>query len=148
MKKSGAVYADTSFLVSHFINDGNTDAARGLIARVGHPLMISALGRLEYRAAMWQRVGRGEFESSHARRACLQFEEQEELGWFLEGKAEAAPVWRRAMSLAEQFVAPLQVCSLDIWHVAYALEAGVARIWTFDLRQEKLARAAGLEVNR
>lgn len=142
-----SIYADTSFLVSHFVNDGNTDAARVLISRIGQPLMISPLGRLEYRSAMWQRVGRGEFEPSHARRACLQFEEQENLGWFLEGATDAQEVWRCAMVLTEQFTASLKVRSLDIWHVAFALEAGVKRLWTFDHRQEALARAVGLEVN-
>jgi predicted nucleic acid-binding protein len=142
-----SIYADTSFLVSHFVNDGNTDAARFLISGLGQPLMISPLGRLEYRGAMWQRVGRGEFEPSHARRACLQFQEQEKLGWFIEGVVDEQEVWRRAVGLTEQFTASLKVRSLDIWHVAFALEAGVERLWTFDHRQETLARAVGLKVN-
>jgi len=46
--------------------------------------------------------------------------------------------------LAHQYAARLGVRTLDTLHVASALELEAEQFWTFDQRQAKLARAAGL----
>lgn len=141
------VYADTSFLVSHLIVDANTESARKLIRTLRTPLMISPLGRLEFQTAMWQRVGRGEFEPSHARRAVAEFLRQEAKGWFVMPKVQEDAVWKRAAWLTETYTADLKLRSLDLWHVGFALESGACGFWTFDERQSAVATAVGLEVN-
>jgi predicted nucleic acid-binding protein len=142
------VYADTSFLVSHFINDANTNAARVLIGGIRHAIMISALGRLEYRTAMWQRVARGDFTAVEARLAVAEFERQAAKKRFIDPGPPESKVWPEAERLSDAYTGALRLRSLDILHVSFALCAGARRFWSFDDRQRALARAAGLEVNR
>jgi predicted nucleic acid-binding protein len=47
--------------------------------------------------------------------------------------------------LARRYAARLGLRTLDTLHVASALELKAQRFWTFDERQKKLARAAGLK---
>lgn len=53
---------------------------------------------------------------------------------------------RRAESLSREHTASVGCRSLDIIHVASALELELTRFATFDGRQQQLARAAGLKV--
>jgi predicted nucleic acid-binding protein len=47
--------------------------------------------------------------------------------------------------LAQGHTATLGTRTLDTLHVACALELNATHFWTFDLRQEKLAEAVGLD---
>ncbi|MGH9609315.1 MAG: PIN domain-containing protein [Bryobacteraceae bacterium] len=49
--------------------------------------------------------------------------------------------------LARRHAARLGSRTLDALHVASALELKAERFWTFDERQEKLARAEGLKMS-
>ena len=67
------------------------------------------------------------------------------------GLLEAKPdLWeklvREAESLAEHHTPVIGARSLDILHVAAALVSGATEFCTFDTRQGKLAKAAGLHV--
>jgi hypothetical protein len=50
---------------------------------------------------------------------------------------------RRASKISEQSTESAGVVMLDIWHIACAIELQAVAFWTFDLDQEKLARATG-----
>ncbi len=64
--------------------------------------------------------------------------------WALTGFPEAA--FTKGAALARSYVAKLGTRTLDSLHVAAALELQAERFWTFDERQAKLAKAAGLKV--
>jgi predicted nucleic acid-binding protein len=51
----------------------------------------------------------------------------------------------RCLQLVQQHGSQVPMATLDTLHVASALELGAERFWTFDERQAKLARAAGLQ---
>jgi len=53
---------------------------------------------------------------------------------------------RRAGELSRVHTPALGCRSLDVLHVASALELGLRTFVTFDQRQQKLARAAGLKL--
>lgn len=53
----------------------------------------------------------------------------------------------RCIQLAKQHGTRIGMTTLDTLHVASALELGAERFWTFDERQVKLARAAGLKIS-
>lgn len=57
------------------------------------------------------------------------------------------PAFETGTELARRFVSTLGTRTLDTLHVACALELKATRFWTFDDRQAKLARAAGLRTN-
>ncbi len=54
----------------------------------------------------------------------------------------------RAAELSERYTPKLGTRSLDVLHVACALELGLGRFLTFDVRQQQLAMAAGLKTVR
>jgi predicted nucleic acid-binding protein len=141
------VYADTSFLLSHHLNDEHTDRARFLIGQVSVPLRISRLGILEYHTSLWRKVGADGFSRSHAERAIRFFERQIDEKRFVVCTIAEGIVHERAKSLAAAYSSELKVRSLDILHVACALEMGVSEVWTFDERQKRLAAEVGLRVN-
>jgi predicted nucleic acid-binding protein len=141
------IYADTSFLLSHHINDEHTDRARFLICEVSVSLRISRLGILEYHTSLWRKVGADGFSRSHAERAIRFFERQIDGKWFVLSTIADEVVHERAKSLAAAYSSELKVRSLDILHVACALEMGVSEFWTFDDRQRRLAAEVGLRVN-
>jgi predicted nucleic acid-binding protein len=70
---------------------------------------------------------------------------------------EAANLWREAplpenafelcADLARRYGAKLGIRTLDSLHVACALELKAEHFWTFDERQAKLAKAAGLKTS-
>ena len=64
--------------------------------------------------------------------------------WALTGFPEAT--FTNAAVLARTYVAKLGTRTLDTLHVAAALELKAQQFWTFDERQAKLAKAAGLKV--
>ncbi len=55
--------------------------------------------------------------------------------------------FERCIQLTKQHGTRIGMATLDTLHVASALELGAERFWTFDERQAKLARAAGLKVS-
>jgi hypothetical protein len=55
-----------------------------------------------------------------------------------------AGVWVRASDLSARHTTRIGCRSLDILHVAAALELGAVRFLSFDGRQRQLARRAGL----
>jgi predicted nucleic acid-binding protein len=63
---------------------------------------------------------------------------------------QADLLWRatlkRAADLSREHTPGLGCRSLDVLHVASALELGLRHFLTFDLRQRNLAKAAGLTV--
>lgn len=140
------LYADTSFLVSLFLDDSNSTVARSTLATLESPLGISPLGRLEFRTAVWQRVGRKELETGDAAKLFRRFEHRFARGYFYEIQASPEEVWKKSLGISDQHTAALALRSLDIWHIAFALVCGAHTVCTFDTRMIALAKAEGLEV--
>jgi predicted nucleic acid-binding protein len=59
----------------------------------------------------------------------------------------AESAFETAIELAQMYVPRLGTRTLDTLHVACALELGAKEFWTFDQRQERLAKAAGLAIS-
>ena len=149
-RKSGLprIYCDTSFLMSHLIDDENTDEARAVIYRLSARSQISELTRLEYHTAICQKVGRNEFSKAESKKALSELERQLDMKWFvLRVDVEMSEVWKRAHLLTDKYTAQFKLRSLDIWHVAFAMTCGTEIFLTFDKRQSELARSVGMVVN-
>lgn len=146
-ENSGCVlYADTSFLVSLLLDDANSLIARSTLATLDSPLGISPLGRLEFRTAVWQRVGRKDLETADAAKLIRRFERRFEKGYFLDVQVHPVEVWEKASGISDRHTAALDLRSLDIWHIAFALVSGADSVCTFDTRMIAVAKAEGLDV--
>jgi predicted nucleic acid-binding protein len=138
------VYIDSSFFVSIYLPDSHTSAALGRLAR--HPrVWLTPFHETELVHAVLQHVFRGRISSAHADRAIRDFRLDRDAGlWLVTGLPETT--FGTAIGLAHTHVARLGTRTLDSLHVAAALELKAEWFWTFDERQAKLAKAAGLKV--
>lgn len=139
-------YADSSFLMSLFIEDGNTAAAKRFISRNPAVLAFNPLHRLEFCNGLRLRVHRGEIDNPARAAALRRIDEAIEGGRL----AHVALPWTDALRKAEQLSADhaerIGSRLADTLHVAAAMLAGTRRFLSFDIRQRELAKAAGLEV--
>ena len=139
-------YADSSFIMSLFIEDGNTGAAERFISHNPVVLAFNPLHRLEVRNGLRLRVHRGEIDKPARAAALRRIDEAIEGGRL----AHVALPWTDTLRKAEQLSADhaerIGSRSADTLHVAAAMLAGFRLFLSFDKRQRELAKAAGLEV--
>jgi predicted nucleic acid-binding protein len=138
-----STYADTSFLVSLYLTDMHTAEAEHLMAS-GQIVWMTPFHVVEWTHAVEQHVFRGALSRSEADHYHARFQQHRETGLWME-VAMPESVFDVSAQLARQHGAKLGLRTLATLHVASALELKAERFWTFDQRQKKLARAAGLK---
>jgi len=138
-----STYLDTGFLVSLYTPDSNSIKAAAYLRKAGGPFAVTLFGELELTNAIQLRVFRGEITVPQAKAARASLEADLVSGVFSLMPTPPA-VYEKAQQLARKHTAALGVRTLDILHVASALELGATAIYTFDRRQAALARIAGL----
>ena len=139
-------YADSSFLVSLHRADRNHAAANAFLAKAALTLAFTPLHRIEVRNALRNAVANGEMTAADCRLAFRQIEEDLRDGLLLHTPIAWTDVFRRADELSERHAAKEGQRTIDLLHVALALECGAKTFLSFDARQRKLAKAAGLKV--
>ena len=139
-----SVYADTSFLVSLYIEDRHSGEAQRRIT--SKPLLlVTPLHRAEWVHAVEQHIFRGHISPHEAREVYEDFEEDESAG--LWARVDLPPgAFERCAELARRYAARFGNRTLDSLHVASAIELKMDTFWTFDDRQRKLATAEGLTI--
>lgn len=140
-----SIYADTSFLVSLYVLDSNSQAAAARMARASLPVVITPLVDLELTNAISLRLFRKEVPASKAKAARSLIARDEAEG-ILMINAMPPGLFARAKQMARRRTPNLGARTLDILHVASALLLRVDTIFTFDRVQEKLAIAEGLQI--
>lgn len=141
-----SVYADTSFLAALYIPDANSAKAARRMGLSPLPVIVTPLAELELVNAVQLRLFRKEVRPAEARAANAAFRADLQNGVFTM-RALPEEVFARARPLASKWTARLGTRSLDILHVAAAITLRAATFHTFDDRQRKLAKAAGLVVS-
>ena len=136
-----SIYVDSSFLVSLYLSDRHSHAARKRI-RSAPSLWFTPLHNSEWAHAIGLHIFRGELSLSEAQRMNARREEHA-----LAGRWVSLPMPDNAFELcadlAHRHGPKLGIRTLDSLHVACALELRAERFWTFDERQAKLAKAVG-----
>lgn len=139
-------YADSSFLVSLHRADTRHDAAHAFMAKAAFTLAFTPLHRVEVRNALRNVTANGEMTAADCRQAFRQIAEDLRDGLLMHAPVEWTNVFRRADELSEKHAAKEGQRTIDLLHVALALEYGAKTFLSFDARQRKLAKAAGLKV--
>lgn len=143
-----SAYFDTSVVVQWYVLEAGSAAAVAWRTRTAPPVLLSPFHRVELTAALRLKVFRRELSAIAATQALGDFEAEVQAGLF--EPAELAPVaWcRRAEDLADAYSDKLGVRSLDVMHVASALELKCREFVTADQRQGELAKACRLKVTK
>jgi len=137
------VYADSSFLVSLYVTDIHSHSAHRLMVR--RPTMwLTPFHRVEWEHAIAQNLFRRAFSNQEAMQFHSDFEADLRNGIWTEVEIPEV-TFETASKLARKYVPRLGCRTLATLHVASARELGADEFWSFDERQLKLARAAGLK---
>ncbi len=139
-------YADSSFLVSLYRQDDNQEAAQTYMARQKPVLRFTALNRVELRNALRNAESFRQMTAQDRRAAFRQIDEDVRDGLLVHTPVNWTDVFRRADELSEKHAATDGQRTIDLLHVAIALESGAQNFLSFDKRQRRLAKAAGLKV--
>ena len=139
-------YADSSFLVSLHRADTRHAEANSYLAKAAVALVFTPLHRIEVRNALRNATANGEMTAADCRLAFRQIEEDLRDGVLVHTPVGWTDVFRRADELSEKHAATEGQRTIDLLHVALALESGAKTFLSFDRRQRKLAKAAGLKV--
>jgi predicted nucleic acid-binding protein len=140
-----SIYADSSFFVSLYVPDQHTLEARHRVA--SRPaLWMTPLHLAEWAHAVEQHVFRKAASRRDADSFIQLFHDDRKQGLWRE-TAIPDRAFDVCTQLAHQYAARLGTRTLDSLHVASALELNADEFWTFDRRQAKLARAAGLQAS-
>ena len=138
-------YADSSFLVSLYLTDRHSADARRRVVTAPR-IWCTPLHIAEWTHALSQHVFRGELQAADFRKIEQDFENDLRAGVW-ERVALPDKAWELCADLARRHGGKLGTRTLDSLHVACALGLGAQQFWTFDDRQSKLAKAAGLRTS-
>lgn len=136
-------YLETSFLASLYSADANSAAAVKYLSAIEAPFPWTAFIELELTNAIELRVFRREISGPEAGATLMKLASHIEQGVFQTVEMPAT-VYETARALSRRHTAKLGARTLDILHVAMALELGAPAFYTFDHRQSRLAQAEGL----
>ncbi|MCP5526339.1 MAG: type II toxin-antitoxin system VapC family toxin [Verrucomicrobiales bacterium] len=140
------VYADTSFLFSLYAQDANTAQAGEVASGLRAPLAFTPWHRHELRNAFRLALFRGEMTAQQCETLLATTEADLQAGALAETALAWGDVFGEAEALSAAKVAKLGTRAADVLHVAAAVTLGSREFYTFDARQQALAKAAGLKV--
>lgn len=141
------VYADASVMASMILQDGNSVRAKALLHDFEGSLVWTDLLKLEVFNAIRMAVGDGrltEVQAAISRNLAQDLCTSGKWQWH---EPDWNRVFGRAQGLSGGHASVIKARSLDILHVASAIELGITNFWSFDKRQLALAVEGGLRVN-
>ena len=139
-------YLDTSIFVKSFVWESDSPAALEILEAAGEPLAFSHLHGIEIPNAIRLKRFRGEITRAQETAAIRAFEADVDAGRMAPPAYDITAVFIRAERLSARYSGEIGTRSLDLLHVAAALEAGCTAFASYDERQRKCAALAGMKV--
>ena len=140
------VYFDTGLLVKLYLTEQNSLEATALIHSHGIPICFCGLQRTELRNALYRKCGRGEITEKQLAVALKDIQADMDGGVLQMPDIEWPEVWTNADRLTAKYAMATQCRTLDVLHVAVAMQLDIKIFGTTDVRQMVVARKAGLKV--
>jgi predicted nucleic acid-binding protein len=141
------IYCDTSFLAALYLPEEVFEPrARTISANFERGIPYPWLLELELCNAVYRGLGRNLYDRRTCSSILSQISADKNTGILSVWTIDSAALFKSAMGLSKHFTAAHQCRSLDILHVATALEFRAGTIASFDQRQRKLALSAGLNL--
>jgi predicted nucleic acid-binding protein len=142
--RADQTYVDPSALLKLYIHESESPAMSTWRRRTRGALPLTPHGRLEIVNGICLAAFRKVIDTAALNDALASFDEDVAEGRY----AHADVLWRatlkRASEISRARARALGCRTLDVLHVATALELGLRTFVTFDRRQRQLARAVGL----
>jgi predicted nucleic acid-binding protein len=138
-----SIYADSSFLLSPYVQDSHKAEFLKRIA-TRPAVWLTPLNRAEIANGIFLHIFYKTLKADAAANAWSEFQHDVRAGVWIPVELPSN-TWMRCTELARRYSPSLGVRTLDSLHVACALELRAKKFWTFDERQAKLAEAVGLD---
>lgn len=139
-------WADSSFIIALYVGEEHSPTAESYFAANPLPITITAFSILEVQHALRLAAFRGEISESQLVRSLLRLEHDLGEGFYERIEIHFDALVRRASQISHRHTVASGIRFIDLLHIASALEAKCHRFLTFDKRQGRLAKSAGLEV--
>jgi predicted nucleic acid-binding protein len=139
-------YPDSSFLVSLLRVDSNHEAAIRYMVKSAEKLAFTPLHRLELRNALRNAQAFAQITANERRIAFRQIEKDLQAGLLIHIAVNWVDVFHLADDLSEKHFLKNGQRTIDLLHVALALECGTTTFLSFDGRQRSLTKAVGFKV--
>ncbi len=139
-------YFDSGILVKNYCRELTSPEAIALILVEPPPLPLLHLQEAEIRNALRLKLFRGELTIAALKKSLSLLDEDIREGRFDRPHHDIGAIYRRAEALSRLHSSTTGARTLDILHVAAALEIGATSFYSFDHRQRAVAKKAGLKV--
>jgi predicted nucleic acid-binding protein len=139
-------YVDPSALLKLYLHEPESRAMATWRAKTRGSLAVTLHGRIELANALALASHRGFLSGAAYQSALVALDDDFEQGRFRMADLLWRATMERAADLSRRLTPEIGTRSLDVIHVASALELGQSRLVTFDQRQARLAQATGLKV--
>lgn len=146
MASADSIYVDPSALLKLYLKEPESRVMAGWRKKIGDPLLVTHHGRVELTNGIGLAAYRGIITDKIHDAAMAALDDDFAQGRYRQGDVLWRATLKRAGELSRKHTRSIGCRSLDILHVASALELEFKQFSTFDVRQQHLARAAGLRI--
>jgi predicted nucleic acid-binding protein len=140
------IYVDPSALLKLYLNEPQSRTMAAWRSKAKGSLAVTHHGRVELINGLALATYRKLIDDQAFASALSALDDDFQAGRYTPVDLLWRAALKRAGELSRHFSRSLGTRSLDVLHVASALELGLRSFLTFDLRQQNLARAVGLKV--
>ena len=148
MASADSIYVDPSALLKLYLKEPESRAMAGWRTKIGDPLLVTHHGKVELINGIGLAAYRGIISDKVHNAAMSALDDDFTQGRYKQGDVLWRATLKRAVELSRKHTRSIGCRSLDILHVASAMELEFKHFATFDIRQQQLARAAGLKIIR
>jgi len=139
-------YIDTALFVKGYVLEEDSAKTISLLEDIGEPFAYSHLHEIEIPNAIRLKRFRGEITRAQETSAIRIFKADVDASRFERLDYDMGSVFIRAERLSARFSGELGTRSLDLWHVAAAMEAGCSAFASYDARQRAAAARSKLDL--
>jgi hypothetical protein len=137
------LYLDTSAFLKLYIREEGSESTQSLVESQSAPLPVWDVLEMEFTNAVWMKAFWKEIAAAEVRRQLDLFADRRKRGQYFTPEFSRSKLLERYRSLAAHTV-ETGCRTMDVVHVAAALEFETKMLVSFDERQRRLAEIAGL----
>ncbi len=143
-KDAGSMlYLDTSAFLKLYVLEEGSEAVQNIVVGQHDPLPVLDVLEMEFTNAIWLKVFWSELRKPEAVRLLGLFEDRRKRGLYFTPELSRSRLLDRFRALSEK-TQETGCRTMDVLHVAAAIEIGAKVFVSFDDRQRRLAKLAGL----
>ena len=141
-----SLYYDSGVLVKLYVREESSETIVRFLAARAEAVLVNTLHELEIGNALRLKRFRDEIDDGRLAASMAMLASDFTAGRLIRGHVDWPPVHAEAARLSAAMTAETGVRTIDLLHVAAALDQTACGLVSLDRRQRAAARATGLEV--